>query len=104
MRLDASAPSKWSTEERFPRYADRAFEYWGRNLLHDPAAAAVNDAGLYADRVKSTLEREAEAAGTAEDEAANPLQKLDWESRKETYPHRPPEADVWKFIEKQPRP
>jgi hypothetical protein len=25
----------------------------------------------------------------------------DWESRKETYPHRPPELDVWKFIQRQ---
>jgi hypothetical protein len=27
----------------------------------------------------------------------------DWESRKQTYPHRPPELDVWKFIQRQLR-
>jgi hypothetical protein len=26
---------------------------------------------------------------------------FDWESRRETYPHKPPELDVWKFIERQ---
>jgi hypothetical protein len=25
----------------------------------------------------------------------------DWESRKGTYPHRPPELDVWKFIQRE---
>ena len=25
----------------------------------------------------------------------------DWESRRETYPHRPPELEVWKYIERQ---
>jgi hypothetical protein len=27
----------------------------------------------------------------------------DWDSRKETYPHRPPELEVWKFIQRQLR-
>ena len=25
----------------------------------------------------------------------------DWESRKETFPHRPPEVEVWNYIQRQ---
>ena len=28
---------------------------------------------------------------------------FDWESRRDTYPHKPPELDVWKYIERQLR-
>jgi hypothetical protein len=41
------------------------------------------------------------ALGTAE-EALECIRELyDWESRKGTYPHRPPELEVWRFIQAQ---
>ena len=37
-----------------------------------------------------------------EDEVLDCIRGLyDWDSRKESYPHRPPELDVWRFIQRQ---
>jgi hypothetical protein len=42
-----------------------------------------------------------EVLGT-EDGALSSIRGLyDWESRKDSYPHRPPELEVWKFIQRQ---
>jgi hypothetical protein len=42
-----------------------------------------------------------EVLGT-EDEALKRIRDLyDWESRKDTYPHPPPELEVWRFIQRQ---
>jgi len=40
-----------------------------------------------------------------DDEMLDCIRKFyDWDSRKDTYPHRPPELDVWKFIQRQLHP
>jgi hypothetical protein len=163
LHLDAYLSKVWYEEDEFIATADRAFEWWIRDLQTAPQPRTVEQpsAERYAQLVRETLEQEAKDAAQVEDQ--DPIRTaqtavLDalrhgkrflsahheggsvisfdgkiyvkenygeeegrteiptdeemirflreyfaWQSRRDTYPHKPPELDVWKFIERQLR-
>lgn len=159
--VSAWVPRTWYTEAEFRRNADKAFEFWTRNLrtAPSPGGADPGSRDLYDQRVRGALEEEARLAGEEEDQAPvtalkqeilaelrkgrsfrtahheggttiyfdgktfvhstygeeesldvlatdhDALDRIralyDWDSRKGSFPHPPPELEVWRFIQRQ---
>ncbi len=159
--VNAWVPRTWYTKAEFLAYADRAFQYWRRNLQAAPSMDRLDSASeeLYAQRAIEAVEETARLANQKEDPAPirvlqqDVLEELrkgrsfrtahheggtilhfdgknfvrsnwgeeesrevlttdddmldcirafyDWDSRKDSYPHRPPELEVWEFIKRQ---
>ncbi len=72
LRLDATAPREWATEEATRRDTERAFAYWTRQLkatTNDPGPLDSASNEQYQRLVQATLDREAELASLKEDPA-----------------------------------
>ena len=160
--IEAWVPRSWYSETEFQSKADRAFDYWTRNLPSSPNPKSVEEGSgdLYFQRTQEAVEKEKQESimkpedvaeiqviqksilnglrkgksfrtahhegGTrlffdgancvrrdyGEEESTKKFQTekefldcirefYDWESRRGTYPHRPPELETWKFIQQE---